>query len=75
MIHYTPLWNTMKEKSETTYTLRNKGISSSTIKNLKDGQPVSTYTIDRLCMILNCDILDIIAYTPDETSRAPEQAP
>jgi len=65
VIHYTPLWKTMAEKNATSYTMRKKGISSSTMQNLKADQPISTYTLDRLCSILECDISDILEYTPD----------
>lgn len=67
MISYDPLWETMKKKGATTYTLQVKGlISSSTIRRLKTGQSVSTNTIDALCKILECGLNDVIAYIPDK---------
>ena len=70
MISYAPLWETMKRKKATTYTLQNKGkpynVSSSTIRRMKDGLSVSTNTIDNICVILDCDISDIIEFIPDE---------
>lgn len=66
MISYEPLWKTMKRKGASTYTLQVKGgVSSSTIRRLKAGESVSANTLDALCRILQCDIADIIAYTPD----------
>lgn len=66
MISYEPLWKTMKRKGASTYTLQVKGgVSSSTIRRLKAGESVSTNTLDALCRILQCDIADIIAYTPE----------
>jgi len=63
MISYEPLWNTMKNKNATTYTLQVKGnISSSTVRRLKANESVSTNTLDALCSILECDINDIIEY-------------
>mgnify|MGYP002625276726 FL=1 len=63
MIVYTPLWETMKEKGVTTYTLINKyNISSSTIHRLRHNQGVTTQLIDDLCKILNCKVEDIILY-------------
>lgn len=63
MISYAPLWETMKRKNATTYTLQVKGnISSSTYRRLKSGQSVSTNTLDELCRLLKCDITDIIEY-------------
>jgi len=73
MINYTPLWETMKRKKATTYTLQNKGkpynVSSGTIRRLKAGQSVSTNTIDAICKILDCDILDVIEFIPDKKEK------
>ena len=68
MISDAPLWETMKRKNATTYTLQVKGeISSSTVRRLKANESVSTNTLDALCRILDCELDDIIAYLPDET--------
>ena len=68
MISYAPLWETMKRKNATTYTLQVKGeISSTTVRRLKANESVSTNTLDALCRILDCELDDIIAYLPDET--------
>ena len=68
MISYAPLWETMKRKNATTYTLQVKGeISSSTVRRLKANESVSTNTLDALCRILDCELDHIIAYLPDET--------
>ena len=68
MISYAPLWETMKRKNATTYTLQVKGeISSSTVRRLKANESVSTNTLDALCRILDCELDVIIAYLPDET--------
>ncbi len=67
MISYAPLWETMKKRGATTYTLQVKGgISSSTIRRLKAGESVSTNTLDALCGILDCSIQDIITRLPEE---------
>ena len=68
MISYAPLWETMKRKNATTYTLQVKGeISSSTVRRLKANESVATNTLDALCRLLDCELDDIIAYLPDET--------
>ena len=67
MIVYTPLWETMKEKGITTYTLINKyNISSSTINRLRHNQGVTTQLIDDLCTILDCNVEDIIKFEKQE---------
>ena len=66
MISYEPLWETMRQKKATTYTLQVKGgISNSTIRRLKAGESVSTNTLDALCRILHCQIGDILCYEED----------
>ena len=67
LISYRPLWRTMERLGATTYTLQVKGgISSSTIRRLKAGESVSTNTLDALCVILHCDLCDIVEFLPDE---------
>ena len=66
MISYTPLWETMKKRGATTYTLQVKGqISSSTIRRMKAGDSVSTNTLDALCRLLDCTLQDILVYIPE----------
>ena len=70
MISYAPLWETMKKKGATTYTLQNKGgekggVSSSSIRRMKAGDSVSTNTLDTLCRILGCTLPDVVEYVPD----------
>lgn len=69
MISYAPFWNTLKQSSESTYTLLNKhNVSSSTITRLRKNLPLTTTTLNDLCGILKCDISDIIAYLPEENA-------
>lgn len=67
MIVYTPLWETLKKKGMSTYTLRNKfEISGSTVQRLRKNMSVSTNTLDDLCRLLDCKLSDIAEYLPDE---------
>ncbi len=63
MIVYTPLWETMKKKGISTYTLINQyNISSSTIHRLRHNMGVTTQLLNDLCEILDCGIEDIVMY-------------
>ena len=63
MIVYTPIWETMKKKGVTTYTLINKyNIRSSTINRLRHNMGVTTQLIDDLCVILECNVENIMKY-------------
>ncbi|MCD7765529.1 MAG: helix-turn-helix transcriptional regulator [Lachnospiraceae bacterium] len=70
MISYDRLWETMRQKGATTYTLQVKGgISSSTIRRMKAKESVAPHTIDALCKILNCTVNDVIEYMPDSKEQ------
>lgn len=63
MISYEPLWETMKEKGITQYSLiKNYHISAGQLSRLRNNSHVSTHTLDLLCNILNCNIEDIIVH-------------
>ena len=63
MISYEPLWQTMKAKGVTTYTLINiHGLNARTINNLKHNKSITVYTLERLCEILSCTPNDIISF-------------
>jgi len=55
----------MARRKATTYTLQKYGISSSSIRRIKEGDSISTNTIDTLCEILDCTVSDIIQYIPN----------
>ena len=66
MIVYDKLWQTMKEKGVTQYTLiKMHKISPAQITRLKRNESVSTHTIDTFCKILNCKVEDIMEYTEE----------
>ena len=63
LISYEPLWQTMKFKDITTYTLIDKhGISSRTINNLKHNKGITVFMMEHLCKILDCTPKDIIKF-------------
>ena len=67
MITYEPLWETMRQKGITTYTLiKNYSFSRGTLDSLKHNRNISTATLDDLCKILSCNVEDILRYVPDE---------
>lgn len=66
MITYEPLWETMKEKNVTTYTLIYKhGISAHTIHNLKHNKGITIETLNKLLNILDCTPNDILRFEKD----------
>ena len=70
MISYENLWNVMKERGVSQYTLIKKyNISPGQITRLKRNESVSTHTIEMFCRILKCQVGDIMEYIEDEESE------
>ena len=70
MISYSPFWKTLKNSTETTYTLINKHhISSATIDKLRKDKPMTTTTLNDLCKILDCRLEEIAEYIPNENDQ------
>ena len=66
MISYDKLWETMKKKGVTQYSLiKNYHISPAQITRLKRNESVSTHTIEMFCKILKCNVQDVMEYIED----------
>ncbi|MCI5943919.1 MAG: helix-turn-helix transcriptional regulator [Eubacterium sp.] len=66
MIKYDKLWETMKKKGITKYTLHKKyNISKAQLFRLQHNEGVSMNTINTLCNILDCNIEDIATHYKD----------
>lgn len=63
MITYEPLWETLKQKNISTYKLLNEyGMSRGMLDNLKHNRSITINTLDWLCEIIDCEVMDIIKY-------------
>lgn len=63
MIVYDRLWAKMRERGISQYKLiREYHVSSGQLDRLRKNEHVSTFTLDRLCAILNCDLGEIAEY-------------
>ena len=60
MIVFDRLWVTMKEKGFSQYRLlKEYKFSSGQLDRLRKNENVSTYTLNQLCDILDCELSDI----------------
>ena len=66
MISYEPLFRTMEERGITSYRLMKLGFPRSTYYAMKNGDNISTHTVNQLCKILKCNVSDIMEYVEDE---------
>lgn len=63
MIVYDKLWETMKKKGISQYRLiKEYHVSNGQLDRLRKNADVSTFTLNRLCEILDCDLDDIAEY-------------
>jgi len=66
MIKFDKLWDTMKKKGVSTYTLIEKyDIDTRTIRRMKANKNTTTDTLNKFCSILGCSLSDIAEYVPD----------
>ena len=67
MIVYDRLWQTLKDKNISQYSLMKEyGVDKAQIHRLKHNMIVKTITINNLCRILNCNVEDVMQYIDDE---------
>ena len=66
MISYAPLFETMKKRGVTSYRLERMGFSRSTYYSIKQGNSVSTNTIDQLCTLLHCTVGEVMEFIEPE---------
>ncbi len=67
MIVFDPLWETMKRKNISQYRLiKTYGVSTGTLDALRKNRSITLNTLNDLCVILDCEVSDIIRYIPDE---------
>ena len=71
MISYDKCWETMKKSGITKYALiYYYGLSSNTLRRMSHGEPITTSTINELCLILHCRPEDILSYEITEEEKA-----
>ena len=76
MIKYDPLWDTLKKRGISQYSLiKDYGIDKAQLQRLRSNMVVKTMILNRLCTILDCRIEDIMVYVPDakETEQKQEK--
>ena len=66
MISYAPFYKTLQKKNLTEYQLIFKhGFSANILHRMKHGEAISTKTLDTLCFILGCEVVDVLEYVED----------
>lgn len=67
MISYKPFFETLKRKNITQYQLiKDYNTRTSLLDKLRNDKNIYVSTLNDLCNMLECDLSDIIEYTPDK---------
>lgn len=67
MIVFDRLWDTMKKKGISQYRLiKEYGISTGQMDRLRKNENVSTFTLNKLCKILECPLEEIASFVPED---------
>ena len=67
MISYKPFFETLKRKNITQYQLiKDYNIRTSLLDKLRNDKNIYVSMLNDLCNMLECDLSDIIEYTPDK---------
>lgn len=66
MICFDNLWHTMKKKGISQYTLiKQYNFSTGQLDRLRKNGNINSYTLNRLCTILDCSLSDIAEFKKD----------
>ena len=67
MIFYQDILQKLAAKGWTSYRLRKeKALPESVLTRIRQGQPITTETIDKICELLECQPGDILKWEPGE---------
>jgi DNA-binding Xre family transcriptional regulator len=56
----------MKQKNITSYKLEKLGFSRATYYSIRQGNSISTNTVNQLCKLLECGVSDVIEYIDED---------
>lgn len=71
MITFEPLWETLQKKGISQYKLiKEYKISTGQLDRLRKNGNVSTFTLNQLCKILDCELNDIAKYKADQNEKS-----
>lgn len=67
MVSYNKLWKILIDKNlKKTDLIRLSGISSATLAKMSSNQSVSMETLVKICLLLDCELSDIVTITSSE---------
>lgn len=66
MIRFAPIMQKLSENGYSSYRLRKEGIlSEGTLTRIRNGEGITTDTLDTLCRLCRCQPGDLLSWLPD----------
>jgi putative transcriptional regulator len=66
IISYAPLWETLKKKKISQYELiKEYNFSTGTLDSLRKNKSITLNTLHDICMMLKCEIGDVVEFKKD----------
>ena len=62
VLDYSPLWETMRRKKISQYSLLKAGIDNKTLDSIKKGNNITLLTLEKLCAIIGCTPNDVVRF-------------
>lgn len=62
MLDYSPMWETMRQKEISQYSLLKAGIDNKTLDSIKKGNNITLLTLEKICTILDCSPNDVVRF-------------
>ena len=66
VLDYSPLWETMRRKKISQYSLLKAGIDNKTLDSIKKGNNITLLTLEKLCAIIGCTPNDVVRFELEE---------
>ncbi len=66
VLDYTPMWETMRKKDISQYSLLKAGVDHKTLDALKKRKNITLLTLEKICTILSCTPNEVVRFLPDE---------
>ena len=62
MLDYSPMWETMRRKEISQYSLLKAGVDNKTLDSIKKGNNITLLTLEKICTILDCTPNDVVRF-------------
>ena len=65
VLDYTPMWETMRQKNISQYSLLKAGIDNKTLDAIKKGKNITLLTLEKICAVLDCTPDGVVRFVPE----------